>query len=276
MPKLNVGTENNAPINLYYEDHGTGKPVVLIHGWPLSGRSWENQIPALVDGGYRVITYDRRGFGWSSQPWSGYDYDTFAADLHQVMQKLELRDAALVGFSMGGGEVARYLSRYGSERVSKAVFASAVTPFLLKTDDNPEGVLNETAIAERQAAVQGDRLAYIVEFSKKFFSADGETKVSEAQRGYTCDIAAFASPKGTVDCIAAFGRTDFREDLRKIDIPTLVIHGDADAVVPFETSGMRTARMIPGAKLEVIKGGPHGINASHPEAFNRALLAFLA
>jgi non-heme chloroperoxidase len=276
MPKLNVGTENNAPINLYYEDHGTGKPVVLIHGWPLSGRSWENQIPALVDAGYRVITYDRRGFGWSSQPWNGYDYETFAADLQQIMQKLDLRDAALVGFSMGGGEVARYLSRYGSERVSRAVFASAVPPFLLKTDDNPEGVLDETAIAERQAAVKGDRLAFIVEFSKKFFSADGEMKVSEAQRKYTCDIAAFASAKGTLDCIAAFGRTDFREDLRKIEIPTLVIHGDSDAVVPFETSGMRTARMIPGAKLEVIKGGPHGINASHPEAFNRALLAFLA
>ncbi|MDZ4695092.1 MAG: alpha/beta hydrolase [Deltaproteobacteria bacterium] len=276
MPKLNVGIENGAPINLYYEDHGAGKPVVLIHGWPLSGRSWENQIAALVDGGYRVVTYDRRGFGWSSQPWSGYDYDTFAADLEQIMQCLNLRDAALVGFSMGGGEVARYISRHGSERVSRAVFASAVPPFLLKTDDNPEGVLDEHAIAERQAAMKVDRMAFIVEFSKKFFSAGGEMKVSEAQRGYACDVAAFASSKGSIDCIAAFGGTDFREDLRKIRIPTLVIHGDSDAIVPFEVSGKRTAEMIPGAKLEVIKGGPHGVNVSHPEAFNRALLAFLA
>ena len=276
MPKINVGTENSAPIELYYEDHGAGKPVVLIHGWPLSGRTWEHQLPALIDAGHRVITYDRRGFGWSSQPWSGYDYDTFAADLHAVMEHLNLRDATLVGFSMGGGEVARYVGRYGTARVSKAVFASAVPPFLLKTEGNPEGGLDEATIAQSEGGVKADRLAFLEQFSKKFFTAGGELKVSEGQRAYAWDIAAFASSKGTLDCIAAFGRTDFRDDLRKFTIPSLIIHGDSDAIVPFEISGKRTAKAIPGAELVVIKGGPHGINASHSQEFNKCLLAFLA
>ena len=276
MAKLTVGTENKTPIELYYEDHGAGKPVVLIHGWPLSGRSWENQIPALVAAGHRVITYDRRGFGWSSQPWGGYDYDTFAADLDALMRHLELRDATLVGFSMGGGEVARYIGRYGTERVSKAVFAAAVPPYLLKSDDNPEGALDEKAIAGFQAGVKADRIAFLDQFTHGFFGAGKELKVSEAQRQYARDIAAFASPKGTLDCITAFGRTDFRGDLKKITVPTLVIHGDSDAIVPIEASGKRTAASIAGAKLVVIKGGPHGINASHADEFNKALLGFLA
>ena len=276
MPKLNVGTENKSPIELYYEDHGTGRPVVLIHGWPLSGRSWENQVPALIEAGHRVVTYDRRGFGWSSQPWGGYDYDTFSADLDALMKHLDLRDVTLVGFSMGGGEVARYVARYGTERVSKAVFASAVPPFLLKSADNPDGALDEPTIAAFQAGVKTDRVAFLDQFSHGFFSAGKELKVSEAQRQYAHDIAAFASPKGTLDCINAFGRTDFREDLKKITIPTLVIHGDADAIVPLEASGKRTAASIKGARLVVIKGGPHGVNASHAAEFNRALLEFLA
>ena len=276
MPKLTVGTENKTPVELHYEDHGTGRPVVLIHGWPLSGRSWENQIPALIEAGHRVITYDRRGFGGSSQPWGGYDYDTFTADLDALMKHLDLRDVALVGFSMGGGEVARYVARYGTERVSRAVFAAAVPPFLLKTADNPEGALDEPTIAVFQAGVKGDRMAFLDQFSRNFFSAGKELKVSEPQREYARDIAAFASPKGTLDCISAFARTDFREDLEKITIPTLVIHGDSDAIVPFEASGKRTAASVKGAKLVVIKGGPHGINASHAAEFNRALLEFLA
>lgn len=275
MPKLDVATENMVPIRLHYEDHGAGKPVVLIHGWPLSGRTWENQVPALVRAGFRVITFDRRGFGWSSQPWGGYDYDTFAADLDVLMRTLDLRDATLVGFSMGGGEVARYVGRYGTDRVSKAVFAAAVPPCLFKSKDNPEGALNAAAIAGLEAGVKADRMAFLETFTKKFFSAGGRMKVSEAQRRYARDIAAFASSRGTLECIRAFGCTDFREDLRKFTLPTLVIHGDADAIVPFKASGKRTAASIPGARLALIKGGPHGINASHPDEFNRALLAFL-
>ena len=275
MPKLNVGIENEGSIELHYEDVGAGKPVVLIHGWPLSGRSWENQVPALVGAGFRVITYDRRGFGASSQPWNGYDYDTFAADLDALLRYKDLRDVTLVGFSMGGGEVARYISRYGTGRIAKAVFTSAVTPFLLKTGDNPEGGLDEATIASFNAGVVGDRMAFLDQFSKGFFSAGGELRVSEAQRRYALEIAAFASPKGTLDCISAFGRTDFRADLKQITIPTLVIHGDHDAIVPFEVSGKRTAASIPGAKLAVIKGGPHGVIASHPKEVNAALLSFL-
>ena len=276
MPKLTVGTENKTPLNLHYEDHGAGKPVVLIHGWPLSGRSWERQVPALVGAGLRVITYDRRGFGWSSQPWGGYDYDTFAADLDALMRHLDLRDTTLVGFSMGGGEVARYVSRYGTARVSRAVFAAAVPPYLFRSKDNPGGALDDAAVAGFEAGVRGDRIAFLDQFTKTFFTAGSKLTVSEAQREYARDIAAFASAKGTLDCIGAFSRTDFRDDLRKFTIPTLVIHGDADAIVPFEVSGKRTAAAVPGSKTVVIKGGPHGINASHPDEFNRALLAFLA
>jgi pimeloyl-ACP methyl ester carboxylesterase len=275
MPRLNVGNENHYPIELHYEDHGTGQPVVLIHGWPLSGRSWEPQVPALVAAGFRVITYDRRGFGASSQPWGGYDYDTFAADLHRLIEHLDLRAATLVGFSMGGGEVARYVGKYGTDRVARAVFAAAVPPFLLKSDNNPQGGLDEATIGAFQAGVRGDRLAFLDQFCTGFFSAGGQLKVSEAQRQYARDIAAFASPKGTLDCIAAFGRTDFRGDLAKFRIPTLVIHGDGDSIVPFEVSGQRTAATIPGAKVALIQGAPHGLNASHPAEFNQALLGFL-
>ena len=275
MPKLNVGIENQSPIELHYEDVGAGKPVVLIHGWPLSGRSWENQVPALVSAGFRVITYDRRGFGASSQPWNGYDYDTFAADLDALLRHKDLRDVTLVGFSMGGGEVARYISRYGTGRIAKAVFTAAVPPFLLKTDDNPEGGLDEAAIAGFDAGVAADRIAFLDQFSKGFFSAGDELRVSEAQRRYAVDIAAFASPKATLDCISAFGRTDFRGDLKKITVPTLVIHGDQDAIVPIEVSGKRTAASIPRAKLVVIKGGPRGLLASRPKEVNAALLSFV-
>ncbi|MBK6685917.1 MAG: alpha/beta hydrolase [Deltaproteobacteria bacterium] len=276
MSKVTVGTENNQPIELYYEDHGAGKPVVLIHGWPLSGRSWESQVPSLVEAGYRVISYDRRGFGQSSQPWSGYDYKTLTSDLDALMTHLDLKDVTLVGFSMGGGEVAHYVGRFGTERVSKVVFMAAVTPCVYKSPDNPEGTLDDAAIAARQRGVRADRLAVLETFTKGFFSAGGEQRVTEAQRHYAYQMAAFASPQGTHDCIAAFARTDFRPDLKKINIPTLVIHGDSDVIVPFEISGKRTAASIPGAKLVVIKGGPHGINVSHPAEVNQALLAFLS
>jgi pimeloyl-ACP methyl ester carboxylesterase len=275
MPKVNVANDKSAPVELYYEDHGSGKPVVLIHGWPLSGRSWENQVPALVSAGYRVITYDRRGFGWSSQPWSGYDYDTLAADLAALLQHLDVKAATLVGFSMGGGEVARYIAKYGTGRVAKAVFAGAVPPYLYKSQDNPEGGLDEAAIAQFQGGVKKDRLVFLDGFTTGFFSAGGKLLVSEQQRLYARDIAAFASPKGTLDCIAAFGRTDFRADLKKINIPTLVIHGDSDGIVPFAVSGKRTHEAIKGSQVVLIKGGPHGFNATHAEQFNKALIEFL-
>ena len=276
MSRLTVGSENSTPIELHYEDHGAGKPVVLIHGWPLSGRSWENQVPALVDAGYRVVTYDRRGFGNSSQPWDGYDYDTFAADLDALLRHLDLNEVALVGFSMGGGEVARYIGSYGTERVAKAVLAAAVPPYLYKSDDNPEGGLDDETIAGFEAGVTGDRLAFLDDFTTGFFSAGDDLKVSESQRLYAKEIAAFASPKGTLDCITAFGRTDFRGDVAKMSVPTLVIHGDSDAIVPYEVSGKRSAELIEGARLVVIKDAPHGFNASHAEEFNQALLSFLA
>ena len=276
MSRLHVGTENDNPIELHYEDYGTGKPVVLIHGWPLSGRSWENQVPALVEAGYRVVTYDRRGFGQSSQPWGGYDYDSFAADLHTLIEHLDLRELTLVGFSMGGGEVARYIGTYGTERVAKAVLAAAVPPFLYKSDDNPDGVLDDAAIAGFLSGIKDDRIAFLDGFTVGFFSAGEKLKVSDVQRVYARNIAAFASPKATLDCVNAFGATDFRPDLAKFSIPTLVIHGDSDAIVPFEASGKRAHEAIDGSELVVIEGGPHAINASHVQQFNDALLAFLA
>lgn len=276
MAKITVGTEKEAPIELYYEDHGTGKPVVLIHGWPLSGRSWEYQVPALIEAGHRVITYDRRGFGKSSQPWDGYDYDTFAADLHQLLEHLDLKNVTLVGFSMGGGEVARYVGTYGTDRVEKAVFAGAVPPFLYKSEAHPEGALDDAGIQEFENGVKNDRLAFLDDFTKTFFGAkDGKGLVSEPFRLYNRDIAAAASPKGTLDCIAAFSKTDFRDDLAKFTIPTLIIHGDADEIVPFEYSGKRTHEAISDSKLALIKGGPHGLNATHAHEFNEALLSFL-
>jgi non-heme chloroperoxidase len=277
MPELEIGTGTESAIQLYYEDHGDyrGTTVVLIHGWPLSSRAWENQVGALVDAGHRVIAYDRRGFGRSSQPWSGYDYDTFADDLATLMDSLQLTDAVLVGFSMGGGEVVRYLSRHGASRVAKAVLIGAVPPYLLKTADNPEGGLDEATIAQLKAGVRADRISFLDGFLTNFFSANGKLKVSEAHRRYAHAIASFASAKGTLDCIDAWGRTDFRDDVRNVSVPTLVIHGDADAIVPIEISGKRTAEMIDGARLVVVKGAPHGLTSSHADEVNQLLLDFL-
>src|SRR5947208_4595142 len=229
MPYVTVGKENSGNIDLYYEDHGTGKPVVLIHGWPLSGRSWEKQVPALLDAGHRVITYDRRGFGDSSKPTFGYDYDTFTQDLHNLLTKLDLRDATLIGFSMGGGEVARYLGAYGSERVNQAVFISAVPPFLLKTSDNPSGV--DAGVFEGiKAGIAADRPAFLSQFLSDFFNVDvfrGKQITDQAVQ-LNWNIAAAASPTGTLDCVTAFASTDFPHDLERINVHTLVIHATAD------------------------------------------------
>lgn len=278
MARLQVGTETNGtPIELYYEDHGSGAPVVLVHGWPLSGRSWEKQVPALVEAGHRVVTYDRRGFGWSSQPWDGYDYDTLADDLKALVDHLHLRDATLVGFSMGGGEVVRYLARHGSDRIARAVLAAAVAPYLYRSDDNPDGGLDDAAIQQFEDGVTGDRLAFLDQFTRAFFAAgDRDNLVSEPQRLYARDIAAFASAKATLDCIGALARTDFRGDVAAIDVPLLIIHGDSDGVVPFEISGQRVHRSVQSSELAVVRGGPHGLNVTHAEQFNQALLSFLS
>ena len=276
MPYLAVTDDLNAKVDLYYQDLGQGEPVVLIHGWPLSGRSWEAQLAPLIDAGFRVITYDRRGFGASSQPWTGYDYDRFSQDLEALLVELDLNKVTLVGFSMGGGEVARYLGMYGSKRIARAVFAAAVTPYRFKTADNAEGTVTDATIDERQSAIRKDRLAFLEGFSKNFYAnADGKLLVSEAQRHYTFMMAAFASAKATHDCIAAFSRTDFRADLAKIDVPTLVIHGDSDQIVPLAESGTRTHQAVKGSQLHVIQGGPHGCNLSHADEFNRVLIDFL-
>jgi pimeloyl-ACP methyl ester carboxylesterase len=276
MARLTVGTENDTPVELHYEDVGAGRPVVLIHGWPLSSRAWEAQVPALVDAGYRVVTYDRRGFGQSSQPYGGYEYDTLAADLDALLAHLDLTDVTLVGFSMGGGEVVRYLSRHGGDRVRSAVLAGAVPPYLYKSEDNPEGGLDDATIEQFEAGVRADRPAFLRGFLDAFFAAgDGAELVSQPTKDHLWNIAAAASPKGTLDCIAAFGRTDFRADVAAVTVPTLVLHGDADGIVPFEVSGRRSAEIVPGAELHVVAGGPHGLNASHAEEFNRVLLEFL-
>lgn len=277
MTYLKVGTENGAEIALNYRDVGEGSPVVLIHGWPLSGRSWEAQVPALVEAGHRVITYDRRGFGGSSQPWHGYDYDTFAADLNTLLETLDLTDVTLIGFSMGGGELARYVSTYGTSRVAKLVFASAVPPYLWKSDDNPEGGVDADLAAWFHDGITGDRPAFLQEFLTGFFAVgDKKDLVSDEQLHYNWIIATGASAKGTLDCTVAFATTDFRDDLTKIDVPTLVIHGDSDGIVPFEVSGKRTHEIVEGAELVLIAGAPHGVTVTHPKEWNDAVLEFLA
>jgi pimeloyl-ACP methyl ester carboxylesterase len=275
MPYVNVGKENSGNIDLYYEDHGSGKPVVLIHGYPLNGASWEKQVPALFDAGYRVIAYDRRGFGKSSQPTTGYNYDTFAEDLHQLVTQLKLRDFALVGFSMGGGEVARYLGNYGSKDVSKAVIISGVPPFLLKTPDNPEGV-DGSVFAGIQKAVAADRYAFFTEFFKNFYNTDlllGK-RVSEEAVQASWNLAAGASPTASLACVPTW-HEDFRKDVSRIDVPTLVIHGDADRILPISASGARTAKLIKGARQVVVKGGPHCITWTHADEVNLELVNFL-
>jgi non-heme chloroperoxidase len=275
MPYINVGKENSSDIELYYEDHGSGNPVVLIHGYPLNGTSWEKQIPGLLDAGHRVITYDRRGFGKSSQPTAGYNYDTFAEDLHKLVKQLKLQNFTLVGFSMGGGEVARYVGKCGSKGLSKVVIISGIPPFLLKTGDNPDGV--DASIFEGiEKAVVADRYAFFTEFFKNFYNTDvlmGK-RISEQAVQASWNVAAGASPAASLACVAAW-HEDFRKDVLRIDVPALVIHGDADRILPIAASGARTAEMIQGARYSVIKGGPHAVGWTHAEEVNAELLTFL-
>jgi non-heme chloroperoxidase len=275
MPYITVGKENSSRVDLYYEDHGSGKPIVLIHGYPLDGASWEKQVPTLLAAGYRVITYDRRGFGKSSQPTMGYNYDTFADDLRKVVTHLELRDFVMAGFSMGGGEVARYLGRYGSQGVCKAVIISGVPPFLLKTPDNPEGV-DASVFEGIQKAIVADRYAFFTEFFKNFYNTDlllGK-RVSEQAVQASWNVAAACSATASLACVPAW-HEDFRQDLKRIDVPTLVLHGDEDRVLPISASGFRTGNLIKGATLKVVRGGPHCILWTHADEVNSALLEFL-
>lgn len=276
MPYVTVGEENSNDIELYYEDHGEGDPVVLVHGWPLNGASWEKQITALLGAGFRVITYDRRGFGQSSKPAFGYDYGTMAADLNELIEETDVEDAALVGFSMGGGEVARYLGEFGSDRISKAAFISAVTPYFLKRPDNPEGV-DGNVFEGLQQATTNDRFGMLTKFLSDFYNFDvyNGKLINEGVLKANFNVAASASPIGTRDCINAFGTTDFRDDLKKINVPTLVIHGDADRIVPYEVAGKRMPEFVKDCKLVTIAGGPHGLIWTHAEQANLELLKFL-
>ncbi len=268
MPALTVGDG----VDLHYEDHGDGRPVVLAHGWPLSGRSWERQLGPLVAAGYRVIAYDRRGFGRSAQPWHGYDPDTLAADLHRLLTGLDLADVTLVGSGMGGGEVVRCLTRHGAARVSGLVLASSLTPYLRRGYDNPGGAWDDRVIADLEAGARADRLAAVDDYLRRAFGGH----LGAAEHAYHRDIAAGASPKGTADCVDVSARTDHRTDLAAVTVPTLVLHGSADAIAPLEATGRPTHALLPSGSLVVLDGAPHAANLTHPEAFNRALLGFLA
>jgi len=276
MSYIKVGHENSQPIEIYYEDHGSGSPVVLIHGWPLNGDAWEKQTAALLAAGHRVITYDRRGFGRSSKPGAGYNYDTFAADLHILLSTLDLTGVSLVGHSMGTGEITRYIGKYGTARLHKAVLIGTLGPYLVKAPDNPEGI-DASVFSGIQAGLKADRPATIMEFLKNFYSvggADGKL-VSERVIEAKWVDAIGASPIGTVACVDAWIE-DFRKDIVRNDLPTMIIHGDDDRILPIDVTARRQAKLIKGVKFIEIKGGSHGIPWTHAEEINNDLVKFLS
>ncbi|MCZ7420999.1 MULTISPECIES: alpha/beta hydrolase [unclassified Micromonospora] len=275
MPFITVGTENSAPIDLYYEDHGSGQPIVLIHGFPFNGATWEKVSGPLLDAGYRVITYDRRGFGNSAQPAFGYDYDTFAADLDVLMTELDLRNAILVGHSMGTGEVTRYLGAYGSDRVERAVLLAPLAPYLRQAPDNPEGVEPSLFEGFKQAITQ-DRFAYLTQFCNNFFNYDenkGKLVSEEAYRAHW-NIGAMASATATHDSVDAWG-TDFRADVSRIDVPVLIVQGDKDNVLPYPKTGQRLQPMLADSRLVTLKGAPHGTPWTNAAEVNKAIMEFI-
>ncbi len=277
--KVNTQLLGLKDLKLHVEDTGgSGRPVVLIHGWPLSGASWKEQVPALSQAGFRVITYDRRGFGNSDKPIAGYDYKTLADDLSSLIEALDLSNVTLVGFSMGGGEVVQYIADHGEARLHSVVLASAIPPMMMKLPNNPEGPLEPAKAAKMTLDLTTDSDKFYAGFVDQFFSpnADGHVVVTEAQRQDALALCKQASTVAALEAMQVFGLADFRDHLKKISVPTLVIHGDADGVVPFEGSGARTHRIVPQSELHIISGGPHGINVSHADAFNAALLTFLA
>jgi pimeloyl-ACP methyl ester carboxylesterase len=276
MSYIKVGTDHaGEDINLFYQDLGTGTPVVLIHGWPLSSAMWDYQLAELPKHNMRVIAYDRRGFGKSSQPWDGYNYDTLADDLKTVLDTLDLQNVTLVGMSMGGGEVARYMGRHGGARVSKVAFISAVTPYLLKTDDNPDGV-DQSVFDDILDGLNEDRADFLQTFGKQFYGVNLLSHpVSQAHLDGDFARAYVASQRGTVECVKAFSSTDFRDDLTQISVPTLIIHGDDDKTVPIESSGELTANALPNAQYIVYEGAPHGLFYTEKDRLTEDLIAFV-
>ena len=275
MPFLTVGKENSSDVEIYYEDRGTGRPVVLIHGWPLSGASWERQSAALLAAGFRVITYDRRGFGRSSAPSEGYNYDTLAGDTAKLIDALDLNGVTLVGFSMGGGEVARYMGKYNSGRVTRVCFMASIAPALRKSGNNPEGV-DPSLFEGIKQQIEKDRFDFIESFLKNFYNKKlvGGTDISDAAIHASFNVASASSYQAMLNCVDAW-LEDLRQDIAQIQVPTLVIHGDSDQILPIDATGKRTAALIPGAQLHVVAGGPHGLNWTHATEVNQALLSFL-
>jgi non-heme chloroperoxidase len=272
MNFIKSGTDSSGNgVELFYQDQGKGRPVVLIHGWPLSHEMWQYQLVELPKHGLRTIAYDRRGFGHSSKPWDGYDYDTFADDLKSGLDALDLEDTILVGFSMGGGEIARYMAKHRGARVSKVAFVASVTPFMLKQDDNPGGV--DASVFNQIAAGLGkDYADFMTGFGKVFYGSGPE--VSQAAMHWTQILALRASLKAATDCVHAFGTTDFREDLKQIHVPSLIIHGESDQVVPIQIGGEQTAALLPKAKLLRYAGAPHGLYLPEKDRLNRDLIDF--
>ncbi|HZJ19817.1 MAG TPA: alpha/beta hydrolase [Pricia sp.] len=274
MPFI-TNKKSKQPVDIFYEDYGTGQPVILIHGWPLSRKSWEQQVWKIVDEGFRCISYDRRGFGISSQPWGDYDYSALASDLNTIIDGLDLKDVVIVGFSMGGGEVVRYFTDFGADRISKAVLISSIIPLVKKTDDNPDGVPAKD-LEGIIDSLQKDRVGFLKEFGKGFYNyKDNKDRVSEAQLDYDFTIASFASPRATIQTALAWMNTDFRPELKNVSVPTLIVHGKDDQTVPIETSSDQAAKGIPNNQYEKIDGAPHGLNITHADELNEILIAFL-
>jgi len=274
MPFI-INEKGKEPVDIHYKDYGTGQAVILIHGWPLSHRAWEGQVTEIVDAGFRCISYDRRGFGISSAPWDGYDYSTLTSDLRELIIQLELKDCILVGFSMGGGEVVRYFTDYKGDKIAKAALISSIIPLVAKKDDNPDGV-PEKDLNGIMDALKSDRVQFLKGFHRNFYNADkNKDKISEEQMHYDWTIAAYASERATIKCAESWASTDFRQELKNVDKPTLIVHGDADNVVPFETSAKQAHEGIANSQLETIKDGPHGLNVTHKKELNKILLDFL-
>jgi pimeloyl-ACP methyl ester carboxylesterase len=260
-------------VQLFFQEYGSGQPVLLIHGWPLSHRAWEPQMQVLADAGFRAIAYDRRGFGTSSLPYENYDYTTLASDLRALILELDLQDCVIVGFSMGGGEVVRYMTEYGDDRIAKAVLISSIVPLVAQKEDNPDGV-PQKELDQTLEMVKNDRATFLNEFASNFYNAN-KIEVSDAHLNYTKTVASFASPRATVETAKAWAGTDFREECKNVTVPTLIVHGDADQIVPIETAGDQAAKLIPNNQYHVIEGAPHGLNYTHREELNKVLLDFL-